>query len=329
MRSLIALLLLPVSIAAAADPPDALATARRFAASGALQLALDRVVRAQPREPAAQGWGDWEALRFELLERLDRHQDLLSRAAALPENLPRAQQRIPFTMALRAAGALGRGAQARHYAARLLWQQDLSAEELREIRLMVIQGHIADGRGEDAFRSMLRFQQDYRPLERDVAARFVESLLDLGMAKQAVNWLASLDNAGALKVRLRFAAGLIDSATAAAQAQALADRNGGPHAWQIIAETALIQNDRVKHVDALERLLHLAHAAPPTAGRDLWHAYQALAREIANQNQLLSGDDAGWGDFGSRRLETAPQQGRAFFAYLARNASVREVRHNA
>jgi len=329
MRTLIALLLLAASIAAAAEPPDALETARLFAASGALQLALDRVVRAQPREPVAQGWVDWEALRFELLERLNRHQDLLARAASLPENLPRAQLRVPFTMALRAAVALGRGAQARYYGARLLWQQPVSVDELREIRLMVIQSHVADGRGENAFRTMLRYEQDYRPLEREVAARFVESLLELGMAKQAVNWLASLDDAGALKLRLRFEAGLIDSATAATQARVLAARNGGAGAWRIIGETALRQNDRMQHLEALERVLHLSHAAPPTAGRELWQAYQVLAREIASQNQLLSGDNTGWGDFGARRIETAPLAARAIFAHLARNASVREARHNA
>ncbi len=329
MRRLIALLLLPASIAAAAEPPDALETARRFAAAGALQLALDRVERAQPREPAAQDWANWEALRFELLGRLDRHQDLLARAAALPENLPRAQQRVPFMMSLRAAAAVGQGAQARHYAARLLWQQTISPDEFREIRLLVIKSHVADGRGEDAFRTMLRFEQDYRPLEREVAAGFVESLLDLGMAKQAVNWLASLDDAEALKVRLRFEAGLIDGATAATQARALVARNGGAGAWRIIADTALRQNDRVRHLEALERVLHLAHTPPRTAGRDLWQAYQTLAREIANQNQLLTGDDSGWGDFGARRLETAPLVARAVFAHLAHNASVREARHNA
>ena len=39
----------------------------------------------------------------------------------------------------------------------------------------------AEKRGEDAYRSMLRFQQDYQPLERTVTRRFAEALLDLGL----------------------------------------------------------------------------------------------------------------------------------------------------
>jgi len=74
---------------------------------------------------------------------------------------------------------------------------------------------------------MLRFDQDYRPLGRDVAERFVERLLDLGLEREAVNWLAGLDDAGALKLRLRFRTGLVtpDAAIAQARARLAAARN--------------------------------------------------------------------------------------------------------
>lgn len=332
MRILISLLLLPVSIALAAEPPGALETARRFAQSGALQLALDRVLRAQPGDPAAQSWGEWEKLHFELLGRLDRHRDLLARAAALPPTLPPDQLRVPYSMAVRAAAALDQGAETRKYAARVLWQQGVSPDELREVRLLVIQSYVADGRGNDAFLSMLRFEQDYRPLARAVAARFVDGLVDLGMAPQAVNWLARLDEGGARKLRLRFKAGLIDSAAALDQARALASRDGSIDAWRVIAEIALTQNNLLPHAEALERIVHaLDGPQPRIAARsgELWRAYDALARESANQNQLLVGDYAGWGEFGVRRLETNPVVARALFGYLARNASVPEIRHNA
>jgi hypothetical protein len=47
---------------------------------------------------------------------------------------------------------------------------------------------------------MLRFDQDYKPLDRDTAARFADALLTHRMEKEAVNWLSRLDDASAVKL---------------------------------------------------------------------------------------------------------------------------------
>src|SRR5688572_1894850 len=118
---------------------------------------------------------------------------------------------------MRSAIAAGQPATARAQAARLLWQLDPTPDEARAARLVVIDSHLAEQQGEVAFRAMLRFDQDYRPLDRAIAGHFVARLLDLGLHREAVNWLAALDDASALKLRLLLHAGLVkpDAAIAA------------------------------------------------------------------------------------------------------------------
>ena len=333
MRLLLAFLILCSSAAMAADAPEALETARRLAASGAARLALHHIEQAQPRDPAAPRWAEWEVLRFSLLAQLGRHQDLLTRAGAMPAATPAAPLREAWILAARAAVAVAQGAVARHYAARLLWQLNLSADAAREIRLIVIDSYVADRKGDEAFRGMLRFQQDYHPLERAIATRFVEALLALGMENDAVNWLASLDDASATKLILRLKTGLVtdDGAIAQARAQLVKGRDIGY--WRVIAEAAQRQKNPALQIEALERILHLIEPGNPqpitSLARQLWQSYLAAAQEIGNQNQLLTGDDAHWTDFAARRLGASPFHSRAFFAYLARRGQTPETRHNA
>lgn len=330
---LLLVFLLCASAAVAADAPDALETARQLAASGAPRLALSHIEQAQPRDPSAPRWAEWEVLRLSLLARLNRQQDLLARAGMLPTTMPAAQLREALILAARAASAAAQGAAARHYAARLLWQLSPSASEAREIRLLVIESYVTDGKGEDAFRSMLRFDQDYRPLDRQTATRFVETLLDLGMAKEAINWLAALDDAGPVKLLLRLKAGLTTAEAATAQARAFLARNSDAGYWRVLAQAAQQQGGRVVHIEALENILHLEETKNPpqltVQARALWQAYLTATQEIANQNQLLTGDDDGWTEFAARRLGSHPVVSRAIFAHLAQRGRTGETRHNA
>ena len=191
MRMLLALLLL-----ACTGSAPALETARALAASGAPRLALARIEQQQPREPGAPRWAEWEALRIGLLVAVGRHAEALQRAAALPANMPVPLLRESLLAAARAGVAAGQGTVARRHAARVLWQLEPSAQDIRAARVLVIDSYAADRQGDAAFGAMLRFQQDYSPLDAATAERFVEALLALGMEKQAVNWLAVLDDTG-------------------------------------------------------------------------------------------------------------------------------------
>ncbi|MEO7726238.1 MAG: hypothetical protein ABIS45_03225 [Burkholderiales bacterium] len=59
---------------------------------------------------------------------------------------------------------------------------------------------------------------------------------------------------------------------------------------------AALQKDRILHVDALENLLQLVGDKPmarlTALAAELWKSYAAAAQDVANQNQLLVGDDA-------------------------------------
>ncbi len=326
---------------ACAGAASALETARGLAASGAPHLALARVEQLQPGDPGATRWADWESLRLDLLVGLKRNDEALKRAAVLPANLPQTALRQCLLAAARAAVGEGRGETARAYAARLLWQLDATTEEARAARLLVIESHLAERQGDTAFRAMLRFEQDYRPLERSVAERFVGRLLDLGLEKEAVNWLAALDDAGSLKLRLRLRAGLTAPDAAIAQARAQLARigkaGGGADYWQVLADAAEKQGDATLRVEALERLLHAGDESGDNGGpmrrqvqaAALWLAYSSAAQAAANQNQLLTGDDNAWLDFAARRLGASPPQSRALFAHLSRNGVARETRMGA
>jgi hypothetical protein len=332
MRLLLALIFLGFASAA-----WALETARGLAASGAPHLALGRVEQLQPHENTAPRWAEWEALRLALLVDLKRNDEVLKRAAVLPGNLPPALQRSCLLSAARAAVATGQGARARAYAARVLWQLEPDAAEKRGARLLVIDSYLADRQGDAAFHAMLRFEQDYRPLEPVVAGHFTEALLDLGLDREAVSWLASLADTSAVKLRLRLRAGLIGADAAIAQARArLAPRQKRQDAagyWLVLAEAAQRKGDDALRIEALERLLDRAveddgrTAAAQANG--LWEAYQARAQALANRSQMLAGDDKAWSALAARRLGANAVESRALFAYLARNGRERETRFDA
>lgn len=180
---------------------------------------------------------------------------------------------------------------------------------------------------------MLRYEQDFKPVDRDTATRFAEALLASGMEKEAVNWFSRLDDASPLKLLLRLKNNLITPEAAIAQARAALAKPGSAAAnWTVLQHAAALQNNRVLYVESLERLLQLADDRTPgslAAAGELWKAYAAAAHEVANQHQLLLGDEANWADFAARRLASSPPTARAFFASLALQSKVLKTRQGA
>jgi hypothetical protein len=333
MRTIVTLTLLMSLVAHAQGAPDAFETTQRFADSGAPLLALARVEQLQPAALNAPRWADWEQLRCTLLSRLGRHQELTRRVAALPPGAPDKVVRTCLLQGARAALANAQGVTARHFLARLIWRHDLAAEEMRQARLLVIETYLAEDQPQDAYALMLRYQQDYKPVDRDTAARFVDALLAVGMEKEAVNWFSQLDDASPLKLLMRLKNNLIAPDAAIAQARAALAKNNNAAYWIVLQHAAALLKDRTLHVEALENLLQLAgeKSAERQAAfaAELWKSYAAAAQDVANQNQLLVGDDAGWADFAARRSAANATAGRALFAYLAQQSKLRATRQNA
>lgn len=334
MRALAVIALLASCGASAQGTPDAFEITQRFAASGALQTALARIAQLQPATPAEPRWGDWEQLRCELMVRLSRHQELAQRVAALPSSVPEKTARSCLLQGARAAIAVAQGTTARDFLARLIWRQEPAADELRQARLLVIESYLAEHKPRDAYALMLRYQQDFKPVDRDAAARFVEALLAAGMEKEAVNWLSQLDDASPLKLQLRLKTNLITPDAAIAQARAALARTGNSAAWWVVLQqAATLQKNRTLHAEALENLLQLASDKLPerlaALSAELWQSYAAAAQDVANQNHLLQGEDANWADYASRRAAASPAVARAFFAYLAQQSTISDTRRSA
>ncbi len=300
---------------------------RSLVQAGAARLALHRVEALQPADAADPRWTDWEELGLQLLGRLERHEEILQRVDALPVAAPAAARAGFHAAAARAAIALGRAAPARDHAGRALWSPGISPAAIRELRLLVIRSHVLESRPDDAWRSMLRFEQDYRPLDAATAASFVDALLDAGMAREAITWLPLLDERGATRLRLRMHAGLIANGEALAQARAALARDDDPAWWRLLLDAATRAGDGALRIAALEQLLE--KDARPQAAAELWSAYTAHARAAANAHHLLAGDDASWLEFAARRHAGDAPEARAYVAHVARHAADPELRRRA
>jgi hypothetical protein len=324
-------LLLAVLILAAVDPATALETTRQLLAGGAPQLALDRVQQRQPRETTDSKWGEWEALRLQALFALERYQDVLERTRALPAGMPERARRQALALASRSALRAGQPAQARALVARALWQSGALPDDARGLRLLVIDSYLAEGNGQVAFRVMLRFAQDYHPLEPATAEHFVDGLLALDMAREAANWLSRLEEGSPAKQMLRLKAGLIKPDAAIAQSRKQLSKDSPRGHWQVIAEAAALAGNRSVRIEALEQLVQTAGGRKEagTAAAELWQTYLTLAQEAANLNHLLVGDDPAWSAYASQRLQPDPFMARAFYAYLAQRARSQEARQAA
>ena len=332
-RAAVLVLLLPLA-AYAEGFPDAFEITQRFANAGAPRAALMRIARLQPASPAGPRWGDWEQLRCLTMYRLERHAELIERVAAMHPNAPAPAVRTCALEGARAAIAIGRGSTARRFLARLIWRPELSADDLRLARLLVIESYLAEGKAHDAYLLMLRFDQDHKPLDRDVAARFAEALVGYRMENEAVNWLSRLDDGSAVKLKLLLHTRLITPEAAVAQARAaLAKAGGSAEHWSVLQLAGSQLGNRALQVEALERSLQSADER--AAGRvaalanELWDRYVAAAQDLANRQQLLLGDEANWSDFASRQLATSPPTARAFFAALALQGRSRGTREAA
>ena len=319
----------PASARAAAEDPVAV---RRIAEAGALETALARIDVSQPTDVISAAWAEWEGLRCDVLGRLHRRAQLLARVAALPSAAAAPSLNVCLVEASRASAQSEPGL-SREYAARLLWQRNATPAEVRSARLAVVETYVAERRTDEAFRSMLRFQQDYQPLDAATAERFVDVLLDLDRDRDALNWLNRLDQTSAARLRLQLRSAALSPEAAIKQARAALTRQ--PHAayWKVVYEAASRSRNASLQVEALEQVLQNVVIYDASAQREaaqrLWQAYAETATEIGNREQLLTGDDGTWADYAARRLGSDPFLSRAFYGYLAQRAQSADTRRNA
>lgn len=313
-----------------AQGADSLPLAQQLYQNGAPHLALARVVRDQPPAPDAPNWFEWESLRLTLLSQLGRPGELLQRIKLVPANAPREFLQKAHGHAGWAHLGRGEGTAARGYFARLLWQYPLSASDHQWARRLVIRSYLVEHKPDEAYRAMLRYQQDFAPLPREVAAEFAQGLLGEGRASEAMTWLAELDPNSPTALSLHMKVGLVTPEAAIEQAMLALQAQPGSAAYTgIVADAAeLSRNERLR-METLEQLLN-AEEAPAQARMDaLWRGYVAQGEAAGNRAQLLQGDDASWLAMGAGMASADPLESRAVHAYLITRAASPESRELA
>ena len=325
--SFLCLLLLTRSALAA----DSFQTALRLYQAGAPHLALVHVLRDQGSQSDQATWYDWESLRLTLLSETQQAAEILARVKLYPENAPRDFSQKALGHQVWAQLDLNQNVSARLALARLVWQFDLNPSDLKWARRLVIRSYLQEHKPAEAYRAMLRYQQDYLPLSKEVAAEFVQGLLAEDAVTEATTWLSAIDAASPTFLSLQMHSGLITPETALLQARAALQKNLNPTAYAaIIADAAILLRDDRQHIAALEQWLDLAKSGVKNSGRlqQLWQTYQREAERLGNQAQMLRGDDRAWlalaANSGDDRLGS-----RALYAYVAQQGSMPEVREIA
>lgn len=306
-------------------------TVMRAAQLGAPQFALSAAEDAQTASPDRAQWLAWEVTRWDLLYQLKRWPALLQLTQDPPTDMPEAMRHYASWRSAQAMAALHLDDKARELLGRLIWQGGLDAVQRREARRLVIETLFSQGRGDDAYLAVLRYRQDFHPLERSEIESFAQGLSVHGKAAEALAWLPQVgDPALALLLKLR--GGVVQVQEAAELARSELKKSGRYGYWAVLGQAAILQQNHALHVEALENLLSLQNenmpAAPRLSAEDLWQGYNALALTLGNQHQLLLGDEGAWMTL-AKAEQQDPRAARALFAHLVRHAKNQAIRGEA
>jgi hypothetical protein len=302
-----------------AEASDSLDLARQFEQAGVPALALARVERDQPK-PDDPDWVEWEALRLTLLYETNRPKELIAQVQGLPANLPRDFLQKAYGHGAWAYLEQGEGLQAKDMLARLLWQFDLSPKEQMSARRMLIDADVQAGQINDAYLSMLRYQQDFQPLDQGTTASFVESLLNAGKTAEAATWVAALDPDTPLSLLGRLKAGVVTPEAAITEAQEKLQKKNNPEFWAVVRDAAGMTKNRESFLAAQEQLLNLKKPGKGLFGVNpsaLWKSYLDEGEAAGNRYQLLLGDDTSWLLQAQQITAESPAVSRAIYAFVS------------
>ena len=327
MRALALLSLFFLSFAAFAA--DSLSLAQQLSQAGALQLAYARVVRDQPEKSDVVAWYDWESLRLTLLSETHRPEEIIQRAKNYPLNAPRDFQQKSLGHAAWAHLEMQQGVAARALLARLIWRFELNPDDHQWARRLVIRSYLVEHKADEAYRAMLRYQQDFQPLPKVVAAEFAQGLLREEHATEAMTWLAELDPASAATLGLQLKGGLLTPEAAIAQARVILRKQPTAKAYtRVIVDGAEMLKDDPMQIAALEQLIGLPDVEKQTTAQ-LWRAYLREAQARGNRAQLLQGDDVSWLEQATQIERSDAVGARSIFAYIAQHGANLGVRESA
>ena len=318
-------------------------TPARLAEAGAPQLALQILNDSKPDPVSDLGaWMRWNKERIAILASSRQWPVLALVDTELPAELPADYLAWLASVKSQALLAMGQAAAARETLLDAVWTSPVAADNLPEWRHLIIQTYLEEGRGEDAFTAMIRHRQDYGESSRAAQILRARVLLSNGRPEDARYQLRQLKDdpeAAAMVLICRLREGEPPAQINQSATQQLMRRDIEPAVRQLLvavqAESVQWQDDTSGQIAALEKLLATLREQPLPPGLfklgadDLWQAYLGRARSIGNQAQLLLGNDVAWFELAAAKLKKAPQDARALYALLGRQAQSAAVRDQA
>jgi hypothetical protein len=311
----------------------------------------------QPNQPIE--WLFWEQKRIELLAYTQQWSALIQRVDAQQEKLntikvATADRNWFLTEQVKAR------IQLKHYAAalsqlrELLWTAPprVASRTLANWRRLVIEVYLNQSRLSDARMAMQRYQQDYGALAEQDGRSWLtiqaELLMQLEQYQQAAGLLAraggeNSDSSG-LQLLARHKAQQLTSKQTLQQAdkyiKQLSQKQPAEKAQQMTQAEGLLHYVRLlmlietaqldQAVKQLEQLLakpqlQLSDSVMQIGGLQLnadslWSLYLRHGQQQANQQGLLTGDDAAWYALANNQYKKQPQRARALLAVLALQA---------
>lgn len=329
MRALVLFCCLFCSLSAAAA--DSFQIALQLYQAGSPRLALARVLRDQPPQLGSATWYDWESLRLTLLSETQQAAEILVRAKLYQGNAPRDFQQKALGHQAWALLELKQSVAARMVLARLLWQFELNPADHAWARRLVTRSYLLEHKPDEAYRAMLRYQQDFQPLPKEVSTEFVQGLLAEDAVTEATTWMAELDATSPTLLALQMKSGLVGPEAAAALARAAMQKQQNSAAYgAIVAQAAELLKDDRRQIEALEQALGSSEisAGDTVQLQTLWGAYQREAERLGNLAQVLRGDDMAWLALAAVRTDDA-LGARTLYAYIVQHGASDAVRGKA
>ncbi|ARU30654.1 hypothetical protein CAP31_02485 [Sulfuriferula sp. AH1] len=301
--------------------------AKQLADAGSPQLALLQLDQglAHASQDARPDWLRWQ---WQLLGKVGQTDDVLKRAAALPEDAPDDVKHTAALLAARAAIKKGDGSLARGYLAKLLWVLPSDKVEYQELRNLAVQSHLLPQPDGEAASVMLRYQQDFGV---DVALLHIYALamLQAGRATD-VNWVRTqLVNNDPMAALIDAAGGQLSDDDSKQRLQAVLGSDASAPMLLVARKIAAQMNAPELQIQISEHLLNLTAAPDEASAPALWKAYRDLTQSFGNVRLLLFGSDAGWADLARESASTDPVMARAIWAYLARDGKDPALRSSA
>ncbi|MDR3392107.1 MAG: hypothetical protein P4L77_10295 [Sulfuriferula sp.] len=306
---------------------DGLSDARDLVEAGAPQLALQQLDRDMP-QASQDARPDWQRLQWQLLGKIGEADDVLKRAAALPDDAPADVKHAVALLAARAALEKGDGSLARSYLAQLLWVLPSDKNEYRELRTLTVQSHLLPQPDAEVASVMLRYQQEFG-VNSALLHTYALAMLSAGRTAD-VNWARSqLPDSDPLAALIDAAGGQLSDDATKQRLQTVINSDVSADMLLQARKVAAQMNAPELQIQINERLLNLPAPSGEADAAALWKAYRSLTQSFGNVRLLLFGSDAGWADLARESATGAPVMARAIWSYLAREAKDSALRSSA